>query len=132
MEPGTGHDCIGPPHRRPTSPVLFVLGCTGARDQSSQGGIAMFFTIADIPDIMKNLGWRYGKQLMDTWFFRPAAVAPNYSKPVTDIIKMDWVLSFTRARKVFDELVAERIWTNLPARNRILDVLRAKGGYFDS
>jgi hypothetical protein len=50
-----------------------------------------------IPRIMRNFGMRRGQQLMETSFSRPAMRYPYYSRPVTNIITMDWVLSFERA-----------------------------------
>jgi hypothetical protein len=37
-------------------------------------------------------GWKQGAELLETWFERPQAIAPKYSAPVTNVIKMDWVL----------------------------------------
>ena len=55
---------------------------------------------------------RRGQQLMETWFSRPATRYPHYSRPVTNIIAIDWVLSFERVRNVYDKLLADEIWTN--------------------
>jgi hypothetical protein len=51
---------------------------------------------------MRNFGMRRGQQLMETWFSRHAARYPYYSRSVTNIIAMDWVLSFERVRNVYD------------------------------
>ena len=55
-----------------------------------------------IPRIMRNFGMRRGQQLMETWFSRVAARYPYYNRPVTNIITMDWALSFERVRNVYD------------------------------
>jgi hypothetical protein len=82
--------------------------------------------IVCIPDIMRNFGMRRGKQLMETWFSRPAAAYPYYSRPVTNVITMDWVLSFERAKQVYDKLLADKIWTNAAAQKEIANWLDRK------
>jgi hypothetical protein len=88
------------------------------------------YFIERIPKIMRSKGWFEGQRLMETWFSRPAAIAPHYSPPVT--IKMDWVLGFERAKNVYDELVADQIWQNGPAQNEIAKMLKRKGLLLDS
>jgi hypothetical protein len=81
------------------------------------------FDIQRIPRIMVEFGWLNGLRLMKTWFSRPAAVAPHYGIPVTDVIKMDWVLGYERAKRVYDKLVREQIWNNVPAQKEITKML---------
>jgi hypothetical protein len=76
---------------------------------------------------MRNYGWKRGQRLLETWFSRPAAIAPFYSPPVTNVITMDWVLSFERAKDVYDRLVAERIWSNNAAQVELTEQLLRKG-----
>ncbi|MFT7288265.1 MAG: hypothetical protein ACI87W_002382 [Halieaceae bacterium] len=80
----------------------------------------------DLPGIvaedMKTQGWKVGAELMETWFERPPAVMPHYSSPVTKVIKMDWVLSFSQAKAVFDEIIRKKIWTNLESKQRIAKI----------
>lgn len=65
---------------------------------------------------------------MDSWFSRNVNVAPKYGLPNTTTIKMDsWVLSFKGARSVYDQLIKEKIWRNIPAQKEIANMLRRKG-----
>jgi hypothetical protein len=82
--------------------------------------------LTEIPYEMEWYHWDEGAKLLEMWFERPAAIAPKYSAPVTDIIKMDWVLQFQRAKEVFDEIVRDRIWTNDATRKRLRELLRKK------
>lgn len=84
-----------------------------------------------IPDEMRNtLEWPEAATLLETWFGRPASVAPKYSAPVTDVIKMDWVLRFPRAKEVYDAIFKEKIWTNSASQGRMKLVLKSKSGAF--
>jgi len=63
----------------------------------------MAITLTNIPRIMRHHGWNNGARLMEIWFSRPPAIKPSYGPPETSTIKMDtWVLTFPRARQVFD------------------------------
>lgn len=75
---------------------------------------------------MEMEGWTRGAKLLEIWSSRPPAVAPRYSAAVTDVITMDWVLQFPRAKHVFDTLVRERIWTNDASRERIAGLVKSK------
>jgi hypothetical protein len=77
-----------------------------------------------IPGEMEWNHWHEGAQLLETWFERPPAIAPNYSAPITNLIKMDWVLQFARAKTVFDQIVKGRIWTNVASQQRLRELLR--------
>jgi hypothetical protein len=79
-----------------------------------------------IPYEMEWEHWTEGAKLLETWFERPPSIAPKYSKPVTDLIKMDWVLKFPRAKSVFDQILADKIWTNDASRKRLAELLRNK------
>jgi hypothetical protein len=82
--------------------------------------------LTEIPYEMAYEGWTQATELLETWFERPPATAPNYSAPVTNVIKMDWVLQFARARSVYDQIMKERIWTNAASRGRMATFLRQK------
>lgn len=76
---------------------------------------------------MRSKGWRNAARLMERWFSLPAAVAPAYGPADTATLRMDtWVLTFPRARRLFDQLVADRIWANLAAQGEIAAMLRRK------
>jgi hypothetical protein len=88
----------------------------------------MLSDLTHIPRIMRGKGWLNGARLLDQWFSRGRAVAPAYSPPDTTTIRMDgWVLTFARAKEVYDQLVRERIWSNAAARPVVTAMLRRKG-----
>ncbi len=87
----------------------------------------MSLDITTIPKIMRSKGWLNGARLMETWFSRPRAVAPGYGLPDTTTIRMAWVLTFPRARQVYDQLMRERIWANAPAQQETALMLRRNG-----
>jgi len=77
---------------------------------------------------MRKHGWGNGAKLMETWFSGPSAIAPAYGWPDTATIRMDsWVLTFPRARSVYDRLMRERIWANPDAQREIAAMLSRKG-----
>ena len=82
--------------------------------------------LTEIPYEMAFEGWHEAAELLETWFERPPATAPNYSAPITNVIKMDWVLQFARAKSVYDQIMKERIWTNEASRARMTVLLRQK------
>jgi hypothetical protein len=85
-------------------------------------------SLDNIPKVMRKKGWRLGAQLMETWFSRPLAIAPAYSRPVTDVIKMeDWALGFPRANKVWHSILEEKAWTENYARTEIGGMLLRNG-----
>jgi hypothetical protein len=56
--------------------------------------------LTHIPKIMRKQRWYKAASLMDEWFGRPAATAPQYGAPDTTTIRMDqWALHFPRAQK---------------------------------
>jgi Family of unknown function (DUF6402) len=88
----------------------------------------MLSDLRNIPRVMRGQGWNNGARLLDTWFSRPSAIAPAYSASDTTTIRMDaWALTFTRARRVYDQLIHDRIWANAPAQVEVANMLRRKG-----
>lgn len=86
------------------------------------------FDVTKLPPIMRANGWKNGARLMERWFAGRAAVAPSYTFADTSTIQMDgWVLTFHRAKQVFDLLVKERIWANPKAREQISLALQRGG-----
>ncbi|EYF08686.1 DUF6402 family protein [Chondromyces apiculatus] len=92
----------------------------------------MTLRLTSIPKIMRHQGWHNGAQLLDKWFSRPSAIAPAYGTPDTTTIKMDgFVLTYPRARAVYDALVRDCIWANPAAQaevRRLLGRLGRLGG----
>lgn len=77
-----------------------------------------------IPDEMRWEKWKEGAILLETWFGRPPAIAPKYSAPVTDVIKMDWVLTFDRAKSVYDAIFSRKLWTSDKSQEQMRSVLK--------
>ena len=87
----------------------------------------MAFSIRSIPDIMRERKWPIGAAVMDDWFSREVAIAPDYGLPDTTSVTMKWVLGFKRAKAVFDQAVKERFWVN-PAAQKVLTGNLARSG----
>lgn len=87
----------------------------------------MSLTLTNIPTIMRANKWPRGADLMDSWFARNVTIAPKYGMPDTTTVTMGWVLSFPRAKEVFDQVLKDKIWANEAARKQIGKMLRAKG-----
>ncbi|XXT18513.1 DUF6402 family protein [Sorangium sp. So ce429] len=88
----------------------------------------MALSLTNIPRIMRHHGWNHGARLLDIWFSRPSAVAPSYGAPDTTTIAMDgFVLTYPRARQVYDALVRDRVWANAAARGEVSRVLSRLG-----
>jgi len=68
--------------------------------------------------------WNEGAELLRKWFERPPTIAPKYSAPVTNVVKIDWVLQFARAKSVFDTILKDQIWTNPAAQTRLTEFLK--------
>ena len=86
--------------------------------------------ITRIPGIMRTNGWNNGAALMDEWFANPPNDVPENGTPDTSTIKMDsWVLTFERAKKVYDEMISGKIWFNEAAKNLIVRKLEAAGKF---
>lgn len=111
----------GLPH--PRSPAAKRL----VAEQVTATKAAASFSVVDIPAIMRAQGWSNGAALLESWFSRPACVAPLYDKPEVSTVSMSWVLGFSRARAVYDKLIGERIWQNPAARQQIAKMLRKRG-----
>ncbi|HYK38291.1 DUF6402 family protein [Alloacidobacterium sp.] len=79
-----------------------------------------------IPEEMRFQNMDEGADLLETWFERPPTEAPSYSAPVTDLIKMSWVLKFPRAKSVYDSIIADKVWTNDASRKRLGQILKGK------
>jgi hypothetical protein len=85
-------------------------------------------SVSDIPRIMRANGWHKGARLLDRWFSLSSNVAPRYADPDTATIRMDsFILTFPRARAVYDQLLGARIWANPAAQMQIEDWLRRSG-----
>lgn len=81
-----------------------------------------------IPGIMdsKERNMPTGAALMRRWF---AGAANNDPKNLydTQIVKMNWVLKFPRAKEKYDALIQGRMWNTEKARDEIIAMLSRKG-----
>ena len=87
----------------------------------------MAIVLTDIPKIMDSKNWTTGAALMRLWFSKKAATAPDYACENNEIVKMKWALGHDRARKVYTQLMRERIWSNTRARAEIRIMLARNG-----
>lgn len=86
--------------------------------------------ITKIPGLMRQSGWNNGAVLMDEWFANPSNAVPASGTPDTSTIRMDsWVLTFERAKKVYDEMIAGKIWINIAAQKEIAAQLEKDGKF---
>jgi len=76
-------------------------------------------------------GWKEGAILMHKWFNNP----PSGGAIDTTTIKMEWVLGFPLAKKVYDSIFSEQIYINGPAQLEIKKLLqflgKDQGGVFN-
>ncbi len=84
--------------------------------------------IAKIPAFMLKKNWKNAASLMNEWFSADGNSNPERGTPDVDIIRMDtWVLTFQRARDVYEAMVRERIWMNDSSQKQIRLLLQRKG-----
>ena len=76
-----------------------------------------------VPGIMRANNWSVGAAIQELWFQYPRG--KSY-KDVFDhsIIKMDWYLTYARAKKLYDSMVNAKVWVNEAGRNRIIDIIK--------
>jgi hypothetical protein len=77
-----------------------------------------------LPAIMRHKCWINGAILMEKWFRQARNTIPEHGAHDVTTIKMDWVLSYARARVVYDEAVKERVWVNPAAQEEIKDLIK--------
>jgi hypothetical protein len=91
--------------------------------------------VTRIPGVMDAKGWSHGAALLREWFSLPAAIAPSFANTDSTTVTMDWVLTFERAKKVYDAIFADKVYVNDAARAEIAKLLKKlgvdKGGVFD-
>ncbi len=87
----------------------------------------MAITLTNIPGIMVINRMPVGAALMRSWFGRPVAIKPAYGTNDTTTVKMSWVLSFKRAKDVYDQIVSNKLWMNYAAQKVIESKLKTKG-----
>lgn len=77
-----------------------------------------------IPKIMKDKGWIKGFELQEKWFFGLKNDNPGKYADISNIIKMDWVLGFPRAKAVYDKMIKEKIWVNDKGKSALVKEIR--------
>ncbi len=97
-----------------------------AEDLEFRHELFLYDLIDVVVSDMESEGWTRGAKFLEIWSSRRPAIAPKYSTAVTDVVTMDWVLKFQRAKKVFDKLIADRIWTNDASQKRIVKLIKTK------
>lgn len=76
---------------------------------------------------MRAKKWSVGAALMDRWFTASPNSQPESATPDTSTVRMDtWVLTFGRAREVYETMCREKVWMNAPAQQSLKLVLRRK------
>jgi hypothetical protein len=87
--------------------------------------------ITKIPAIMRaqSPAWGNAAALMDRWFAGAPAVKPAYGPPDTTTIRLDpWLLTFKRAKDVFDtKIIAEEYWRTPKAEAKLGAILAREG-----
>jgi Family of unknown function (DUF6402) len=84
-------------------------------------------SVTQIPGIMRANGWTEAAKLLDKWFADPANSTAAAGRPDTTTVTMDWVLGFSRAKVVFDEIKDQKLWVNEAARKQIVTLLMKLG-----
>ncbi|MCG8518672.1 MAG: DUF6402 family protein [Pseudomonadales bacterium] len=82
--------------------------------------------ITKIPQIMDKNNWPVGAALMRKWFSGKSNNIPAAGTPSLTDVKMDWLLSYSRAKSVYDGILSEKIWINEEAKKEIIQMLKRK------
>lgn len=85
------------------------------------------FSITQIPGIMTALSWLPAAALMLDWFSRSPNSAPASGLPNVSAITVSWANGFSRAKSVYDSMIADKVWVNSAARALIQSRLVAAG-----
>jgi hypothetical protein len=85
------------------------------------------YDITQIPAIMRTKGWTRSAALMDHWFKSAANNDPAKGAPDTTTITMAWVLGFSRAATVYNDMLAQKVWANPAAQREIAADLGKQG-----
>jgi hypothetical protein len=77
-----------------------------------------------IPHIMKTKNWSKGILLQEKWFENSSNNIPGKYADINNIIKMDWVLSFNRAKQVYNKIKNDKIWINEAGKNSLIKEIK--------
>jgi len=88
--------------------------------------------VEQIADLMHQKGWLNGEVLLRKWMASPANSTPANGTPDTTTIKMDsWVLTFGRAKEVYDRIFTDKAFVNNAAKKQIVTLLQRFGKFGD-
>lgn len=88
--------------------------------------------VEQIADLMHQRGWLNGEVLLRKWMAASANPNPAIGMPDTTTIRMDsWVLTFGRAKEVFDKIFADKAFANEAAQKQIIALLQKYGKFGD-
>lgn len=74
-----------------------------------------------IPKIMELKGWTKGQALQERWFGRNSTDLRKDYADIANIISMDWVLSYKRAKVVYDKMINDKIWINTKGQTALIN-----------
>lgn len=98
-----------------------LYGMVG-NDAVNQTDYLGMVAVTAIPGIMRANGMTNGAALMDHWFAGSGATDKS-------TITMSWVLGYARAKKVWDEIIDQKIYVNAAAKKEIVTMLKRTGKY---
>jgi len=113
--------------RRGGGRILLAQVTTSSTSTATSATAAAAFDLErDVPAIMLAKGWRHGAAFQRQWFSGTAKTMDTDKKlkdtnlpVVSDLIKMDWVLSFDRAKAVYDRIIKDKVYATPGARAEI-------------
>lgn len=85
------------------------------------------FSITQIPAIMDANGWRVAATLLRRWFAGPANRTPESGIACWDVVKMDWVVGFERAKAAYRSIFEQGMWKTPNAQKEMRAVLKRLG-----
>lgn len=88
------------------------------------------FSIAQIPGIIDAKGWTVAAALLRRWFAAEPNAAPEKGVPCLDLIKMDWVLGFERAKAAYQKIFDQGLWKSANAKKEMTNVLKRRGLFY--
>jgi hypothetical protein len=81
--------------------------------------------LPSIPPILRKQGWVVGAALMEKWFREARNGDAEKGNHDVNTVKMKWVLSFPRAKAVYDKAIQERVWVkNAKAQEEIVKLIK--------
>jgi hypothetical protein len=103
---------------------------SAALSATNKDAIPTDLDVSKIPGVMlqQKPPWTNGALLMKRWL---KAAPKSTSFPIdgtqcTNIVRMNWVLSYPRARRVYYEMLSRRIWLERKAKEKLVKVLKKK------